>query len=516
MITLPCSQNSQLRLNWRPNQEEYANHIVEAIQSQQKLLVSGPCGIGKSIGYLAAAVHSNKSTLIVTKTHEHLNQLKATIKEYFPSVALLRGHAWYHENLGAEVSIADDGQVEELDECPAGCGYEAAMAAAKASRVVLTTTRNHTFRVQKGKQLLYTNEHGDDEPRQVLIVDECHGLRSEIRASLSSEFNMMKLLGSDAHFSPPEPNRKENDWIYSHPKGNWSDYLHDDVFEEYHQAVRTAFATVNKIYIKECALKDLDPDDFEQVRIAGKKDETFRKLTRRRNSLKRGVKKTAPNDDFVRCIDRVSLTFKIVPVEINPTTFYYPTTVLTSATPDISLPHTAVKTIAPIFKSPTHVYRSTGHQRSSKEYLDRVAFEVKSHYDVRREPVVLVLCQSNSDMEHIMKDVKNKPNVYLIKSASRDSEELAKARKDPKALIAVNIALWEGLDLPGNKTVIISKEPFPPPGPDTQPEQLLHKTSVPWSRKCAEYWAYKNCILEQGKGRAHRTETDRCTIILFQ
>ncbi len=82
----------------KPSQEAYAKQVQSIINHGGNALLEGPCGVGKSIGYLLPAASTpDQRTCIVTQQLDHLDQLRRDLEHYVPRGrwAILKGHSEY-------------------------------------------------------------------------------------------------------------------------------------------------------------------------------------------------------------------------------------------------------------------------------------------------------------------------------------------------------------------------------------------------------------------------------------
>ncbi len=158
--------------SWRPNQREYSEKVLALVSGNEPVRVAleGPCGSGKSIGYLRGllAPRAPKSSVLTT-TRQHLRQLEETLRKYWPAGegeewAILRGRSFYdccgHKAPGPKnnpVTAEDyDPAAEHVEEetpkggsCPLGedkCKYREAVRAAGRAQVNFQATIGGLYR----------------------------------------------------------------------------------------------------------------------------------------------------------------------------------------------------------------------------------------------------------------------------------------------------------------------------------------------------------------------------------
>src|SRR5690606_41357716 len=91
---------SYLASSWRPNQLAYCQTILAVVQRPEhhRIGLEGPCGCGKSIGYLRAAMDPRcPPAVILSTTRQHLTQIEQTLETHWPGGdwAVLRGRSHY-------------------------------------------------------------------------------------------------------------------------------------------------------------------------------------------------------------------------------------------------------------------------------------------------------------------------------------------------------------------------------------------------------------------------------------
>lgn len=201
--------NSYPTESWRPNQRAYAEAVLAAATQPgaTRIGLEGPCGCGKSIGYLRALMAPEcPASVVLSTTRQHLNQIEATLAQHWPqgSWAVLRGRSFYGCCDQASTSKKIDDQDPDLAEehvgtsCPLGerCRYRQAVLACGDAKVVVQCTIGHLYRRQfwAGQD----PSHAKDQAlaaarkaiieRDVVVLDEAHEYLKVRR-----EFETLKL-----------------------------------------------------------------------------------------------------------------------------------------------------------------------------------------------------------------------------------------------------------------------------------------------------------------------------------
>jgi hypothetical protein len=203
--------------SWRPNQREYADRVLELATSQNESRtgLQGPCGCGKSIGYLRPLLDpSAPKSMVLTTTRQHLKQLEETLERYYShdraSWAILRGRSFYSccgqkkpndasknpitaEDRDPEAEWSEE-PAENSSKCPLGddgCLYRKAVFAAARAQVVVQCTIGGLYRKLYWGELEVGEQSGADSEkarrraewirarrdvvdRELAVLDEAH------------------------------------------------------------------------------------------------------------------------------------------------------------------------------------------------------------------------------------------------------------------------------------------------------------------------------------------------------
>lgn len=204
--------------SWRPNQLEYAQHVEAAAGAATfvkiRIGLEGPCGSGKSIGYLRGLLAPSASkSMVLTTTRQHLRQLEETLKVHWPDGegkdwAILRGRSFYtccgkkkpaqrtfknpiaeedHDPKADWTGEEDASNTKGASGCPLKdeCEYRRAVVAAADAQVVIQCTIGGLYRKRywgeleaadatDAKRAEWITARRAVVDRSVVVLDEAH------------------------------------------------------------------------------------------------------------------------------------------------------------------------------------------------------------------------------------------------------------------------------------------------------------------------------------------------------
>jgi Rad3-related DNA helicase len=186
-------------VGWRPGQEDAALRAVES--TKRFVAIAAPCGMGKSMAYVAAALLSGERTAFLTSTRGLENQIYTDFHE--SGLFDIRGQGNYpclyktdienaagtHQNsIGCDEGPCHGGMKCELKE--GGCTYFDALRTARQSKLLST---NYSY-------WMHQQEHGGGLGGfGMLILDESHDAVSQLGNYLAVELFPadLDILGED-------------------------------------------------------------------------------------------------------------------------------------------------------------------------------------------------------------------------------------------------------------------------------------------------------------------------------
>lgn len=178
--------------DWRPNQRDYAELVraVATMPGEQRIGLEGPCGCGKSIGYLRPLFDpAVPPSAVLTTTRQHLKQLEETLERYWPAEdewdlesepdwVVLRGRDHYGCCKAPRPAPGEDVDPGEVwanvgNGCPLGtqCRYRKAVVAAGKAKVVVQCTIGALYRRKFWSQLPDPNTFENPTPEQIELHD---------------------------------------------------------------------------------------------------------------------------------------------------------------------------------------------------------------------------------------------------------------------------------------------------------------------------------------------------------
>lgn len=202
--------------SWRAHQREYSEKVLALATSSaaSRTGLQGPCGCGKSIGYLRPLLDpASPKSMVLTTTRQHLKQLEETLERYYsksPDWAILRGRSFYTccggkksdasknpiiaEDRDPEAEWSEPEDASSKSKCPLGddgCLYRKAVFAAATAQVVIQCTIGGLYRRSYWGALKVGDSSGGDSEkaqrraawirarrdvvdREVVVLDEAH------------------------------------------------------------------------------------------------------------------------------------------------------------------------------------------------------------------------------------------------------------------------------------------------------------------------------------------------------
>jgi Rad3-related DNA helicase len=488
--------------------------------------LEGPCGSGKSIGYLRAAMDPRcPPAVVLSTTRQHLQQIEDTLKAHWPNGdwAVLRGRSHYgccdQPAGGRKLDDQDQdpgAEHAQAGKCPLGeqCRYRKAVIECGNAKVVVQCTIGHLYRAQywaasdpltsKDPELAQARRSIVD--RQVMIVDEAHEY-----VKVRRDFETVKL-GMYARTWLTAATNKALAGARVQHGGYTAGYI--VVSDPKHAAIRAAvtkdlaaqLATVEKLI------------GAEDVEAKLKKLRTLEKKLNTRLEILKGIDDSNRvvslqfSGDFVDLVAEPARAFtqeKLARVEV-----------FTSATlaPVARLLHIEdqwVKIFPEIFQWSQNVTLSPLPDQSGGTSRANVAIApavIEALYDQPGRPTTIALFFSKAHLRSACAQIQGQPGVFLQGEDTEESlgqmVERAKAY-GPGAFVAT-YGGWVGLDFPGQKWLILGSIPKSPLSAAVEGRAAQNRTS-PWND--FERNALDRLQLAQGLGRALRTEKDQAVLI---
>jgi Rad3-related DNA helicase len=515
--------------SWRPHQLDYCRMILATVQQpgDHRIGLEGPCGSGKSIGYLRAAMDPRcPPCVVLSTTRQHLKQIEETLQAHWPSGdwAILRGRTHYgccdQPATGRKVDDQDpDASAEHVGtKCPLGrdCRYRQAVLDCGRAKVVVQCTIGHLYRVQfwakadpltsKDPELAAARRSIVD--RQVIIVDEAHEY-----IKVRREFETVKL-GMYARTWIDQATNRALDAARVKRGGYKAGYivLSDPKNNQLARAVCESLEGILRVVNKEL---DATTDEHKTKRLTTQQ----RKLNSRISILQAAITPVEKDSrvvslqwtgDFCDLVAEPAEAWtqhKLARVEV-----------FTSATlaPVASLLHIKkewVKIFPEIFDWSANVKLMPlpDQNPGSKQNVAIDAGTLESIYNQPNRPTTIALFFSKAHCKASTARIQGQPGVFI---QGEDAEEtlaqlVERAKQTPGAFLAT-YGGWVGTDIPGQKWLVMGSIPMSPLSAAVE-GRAAAKRQYPWYD--FERNALDRLQLCQGLGRALRTPQDQAVLI---
>lgn len=515
---------------WRPHQKHYCDMVrmIGLMREDVRTGLEGPCGSGKSIGYLRAAMSPGfPNCNVLSTTRQHLRQIEETLKEHFPNGpwGILRGRSWYECCNGktADVDDPDPDEVRKAEwgstrKCPLGdeCEYLKAIERCANAQVVVQCTIGFLYR-----RAAWTGLEDDRDAivsREVVILDEAHeylGVRRSyetIELSVrSSDWNNGKLVQRILHERiAPGTSYKRGYVLLSDGPGK---ELIEPLMRQY-----TAM-------LEDEAVERIRPRSVHTEKQWEKWRDAYKTNLRKRLALLEAACLQDPMDPVVSLqwgrnpqgVEIVTLVAE--PAYASVWEKLAPKEIFTSATLQecaglLKIEPDWLHVFPEIFDwsravQPMALVDPTPDKRNNVAIDADVMLQL---YESKGRPLTLALFLSKRHVQQATAKIRGKPGV-LIQGADGDLSDLVdKIRREdhllPRFLVAYSG--WVGVDLPGNKWVILGSS-------TKSPLSAVHEARK--FRRIGGGWQDIEKItadrvrLQQGLGRTLRSKNDRAVVI---
>ena len=560
--------------SWRPNQRDYANKVLElASGPETRCVLEGPCGSGKSVGYLRPLLDpSAPKSMVLTTTRQHLRQLEETLRRYWPDGegekwAILRGRSYYdccgHKHskdsknnpITAEDYDPAKEHVDQDDEpkqgsCPLGedkCKYREAVRAAARAQVNFQATIGGLYRKRYWGELEAGAGDGSEAARKksawalarrgvvdrsVVVLDEAHEYL-RVRRDFETAKAELWLKGI---LDP-----KVVAWLQSQrqkPGG----YVSSSVLLEPESVGRLMLAANFR--------RLLQDENVEKMLPAGKH------LDNREEIKRRWVKKLTTRLSMLETGDVVSVQWegwgmqekcslvseplyagvreKLAPVEI------FTSATIAEIAPMMGVAKENVVVYPEIFDwdAAVTVNPLPDNANGSKRSVAVDANMIEEIYHAEGRPLTIALFLSKKQAHEAAKKISRERNVFIqgwdrdtdlgelieqVRRAAFNVDEFDAAWEgqpgpvgkpadpDEPAPFLITYGGWVGTDLPGHKWLVIGSAPKTPISPVHEARQARRRIRSAWDD--GEKVTLDRLQLQQGLGRALRSAEDRATVI---
>jgi Rad3-related DNA helicase len=541
--------------DWRPSQRDYAELVraVATMPGDRRIGLEGPCGSGKSIGYLRPLFDPTVApSLVLTTTRQHLKQIEETLERYWPDAGaweVLRGRDHYGCCKAPRPVQGEDADPSEVwasvgKGCPLGlgCRYRAAVIRAGAAKVVVQCTIGALYRRRFWSQLELPADPTPEQvelhearqsilSRQVAVLDEAHEYLRVRR-----EFETERLSIWPAAFRP------ELQKALADARMKGGGYKSSYVLLKRNVGLGLAI----ECEYRDALLSHNLEKELDRVELASKKSgKSFNRtayqlmLAKQYGDRIALLQKTAtdtaglptPKFDPVVYVEWDGLKCKLIsePLYINDRDKFAEREIFTSATLAgvAGLLGIDVKQwlhcFPPVF-SPEAIdpMPLDDNAEGTQKNVPLGAAELLSIYESEGRPLTIVLYLSKRAAHDAARALAKRPGVFvqgLRASAFGDDEEMSLGEMvyEVKAAAAAGSAPflvcyggWVGTDIPGEKWLVIGQAPKTPLAPYIE-ERQNRKLGGGWNDY--EKVTLDRLQLAQGLGRALRSDRDRAVVI---
>lgn len=538
--------------DWRPNQRDYAELVraVATMPDPHRIGLEGPCGCGKSIGYLRPLFDpAVPPSIVLTTTRQHLKQLEETLERYWGFESdqweVLRGRDHYGCCKAPRPAPGEDVDPEEVwanvgKGCPLGidCRYRAAVIRAGQAKVVIQCTIGALYRRKFWSQLPEPGEGATAEQielhearqsilnRTVAVLDEAHEYLRVRR-----EFETERLAIWPALFDKS----LQDDLTKARTK--WGGYKASYVLLQRDRGLSLRIEGAFRDALKpENLERTLDRLEADAKRNRKEFNRTKHELMLKEQWGSRIDLLTRRNEDdpkFDPCIylqwDGLKCQLVCEPLFINRKDKFAPQEIYTSATLADVAGLLGIDTkewlhcFPPIFsRDAIEPMPLDDNAEGTQKNIALGPEELKELYQSEGRPLTIVLYLSKKAAHDAAEGLKKCPGVFvqgMKASAHGDDEEMSLGEMvaEVKAAAASGAAPflvcyggWVGTDIPGEKWLVIGQAPKTPLAPYIE-ERQNRKLGGGWNDY--EKITLDRLQLAQGLGRALRTPEDRALVI---
>jgi Rad3-related DNA helicase len=545
VLTMTKRLEDYAATDWRPNQRDFAELVraVATMPEPHRIGLEGPCGCGKSIGYLRPLFDpSVPPSMVLTTTRQHLKQLEETLERYWPNGdwLVLRGRDHYGCCKAPRPKDGEEVDPEEVwanvgKGCPLGdeCRYRQAVLAAGDSKVIVQCTIGALYRRRFWSQLPEPGENATPEQiemyqarqsilnRTVAVLDEAHEYLRVRR-----EFETERLTIWPALF------RRELQAKLQKAREKWGGYRSNYVLLkrnhgigleiecEFRDALKPenlAIAIDNAQRAAKAQKKDFNPEAYEEMLMA---------QWQARVDLLQG-QADDPKFDPVVYVEWDGVKVRLVsePLFINTKDSFAPREIYTSAT----LSGVAgllgidrqdwLHCFPPIFQAEAiEPMPLDDNAEGSQKNVALGAEDLEAIYQSEGRPLTIVLYLSKKAAHDACAGLAKRPGVFVQGMHSGDgegslSDMVAMVKADAaagKSPFFVTYGGWVGTDIPGDKWLVVGQAPKTPLAPYIE-ERQARKMGGGWNDY--EKLTLDRLQLAQGLGRALRTPEDRAVVI---
>jgi Rad3-related DNA helicase len=512
--------------SWRPNQLAYCQCILAVVQKpgDHRIGLEGPCGSGKSIGYLRAAMDPRcPPSVVLSTTRQHLQQIEETLQAHWPGGdwAVLRGRSHY----GCCDAPAGGRKLDDQDpdpgaehvgtKCPMGegCLYRAAVLRCGAAKVVVQCTIGHLYRKEfwaasdptTSKDPALAQARRSIVDREIIILDEAHEYVKVRRSFETVTLGMFARTWLRSQTQAALGAARVQRGGYRAGYVVLTDARHAALKNMVQADLEGVLANVNRELDRAT-----DERAAKRLQVQQKKLVTRLAILAAIGSESTRCVSLQFNGDFVDMVAEpsfVSPKEKLARVEV------YTSATLAPVSRLLGIDDQWVKIFPEIFDWSKNVKLMALPDQNPESRANTAidADTIDALFDQPGRPTTIALFFSRAHCTSAMAKIKGQPGVMI---QGEDSEEslgqlIERAKATPGCFVAT-YGGWVGLDIPGNKWLIIGSVPKSPLSAAVESRAAINRTS-PWND--FERNALDRLQLAQGLGRALRTAQDQAVLI---
>lgn len=553
--------------SWRPNQRDYAEKVLAVSSAGEpvRCALEGPCGSGKSIGYLRGLLAPGApKAAVLTTTRQHLRQLEETLRRYWPDGegeewAILRGRSYYeccghkapgpknnpvtaedHDPKDDWAGEEDDQAAQKQGACPLGedkCLYREAVRAAGRAHVNFQATIGGLYRKAYWGELTVGEPSGGDPEkarkradwilarravvdRAVVVLDEAHEYL-RVRRDFETQKAELWLKG----ILDPKVVA-----VLQAARQKFGGYVASYVLLEPETPMRLMLAANFRRLLEPARVEAMLPagkhlDNREEI-----KRRWIEKLETRLRMLETGDVVSVQWEGFGMS-ERCSLVAE--PLYANVGAKLADVEIFTSATiadisPLLRVPRENVTIYPEIFDWETAVTVNPlpDNADGSKKSVAVNADMMREIYEAPGRPLTIALFLSKKQAHEAARHIARRPGVFVQGiDATSDLGELVEQVRETTALgvngfgepyegpppLLITYGGWVGTDLPGEKWLVIGSAPKTPISPVHEARQARGRIRSAWDD--GEKNILDRLQLQQGLGRALRSSEDRAVVM---
>lgn len=544
--------------SWRPHQKRYSL-MVRAVAGQageHRVALEGPCGSGKSLGYLRGIMDpACPPAQILSTTRAHLTQIENTLQTHYPGGdwAIIRGRSHYgcctgqagkkgndraKKQVAENISTVQDREPEdEWDEpskgnqCPLedDCYYRAAVVRASTAQVVVQCTIGALYRQQywaeledpedtstpQGKKAAKWNKaRRDVVNREVVVLDEAHEYLNVRRSYETQETQIFLRDFNPSYVKALQDARMAGNYQRNNVLLSEEEFwpLRDHMVKEFQTQCSDQWLNSKR------PTRRMTEEEWDQVktRVRGKVKKRIDLLT---GDSHEGDAKMRPvvsvqwegrgSYEKVNLVSEplfAAVGQKIARVEI------FTSATLAPVAPLLKIEPQWVQVFPEIFDwsgkvTPNPLPDPDPDSMRNTALTDTMLEQI---YGAPGRPTTIALFISRSHTTAATKRIAGKPGVFIQGKDGTLDECIKKVAEHGAGAFLVTYGGWVGTDIPGDKWLVLGSATKTPKSPFHDAREA-RGFGLAWNDR--EKTSSDKLQLAQGLGRALRSPEDKCVII---